>query len=65
MVWFEGGVNLPLQHVMVACVISQDSRKACPHPQIHAASVLVTTDINVYKQQAINMGYKMVTKIIK
>jgi hypothetical protein len=50
---------------MVACVISQDSRKACPHPQIHAASVLVTTDINVYKQQAINMGYKMVTKIIK
>lgn len=32
---------------MVACQISQDSRKACP-PQIHVASILATTDVNVY-----------------
>jgi hypothetical protein len=50
---------------MVACVISQDSRKACPHPQIHAASILATIDVNVRKQRAGNVGYRMVTKISK
>ena len=50
---------------MVACVIPQDSRKACPRPQIHAASNLATTDVNVYKQLGGNVGYNMVAKIFK